>query len=78
MDKFYLVKEEELIDLIANYYEMMMLQRDGVDNWSWYGESRKDILKENFPETTEEDLEDMDFYDCARVDLENYVLAKES
>lgn len=60
-DKFYLVEEEEeLVDLIANYYEMMMLQRDGVDNWPWYGESRKDILKENFPEATEEDLKDMD------------------
>lgn len=31
-DKFYLVEEEELVDLIANYYEMMKLQRDGVDN----------------------------------------------
>jgi hypothetical protein len=77
-DKFYLVEEEELVDLIANYYEMMMLERDGADNWEWYGESRKDILKERFPEATEKDLKDMDFYDCARVDLEKYVLAKES
>lgn len=57
---------------------MMMLERDGVDNWEWYGSSRKDIIKESFPEVTEEDLEDMDFYDCARADLEKYVLAKES
>lgn len=33
LDKFYLVEEEELIDLIATYYKMMMLERDGVDNW---------------------------------------------
>lgn len=78
LDKFYLVEEEELIDLIATYYKMMMLERDGVDNWTWYGEGRKDIIKERFPEATEEDLKDMDFYDCARADLENYVLAKES
>ena len=78
LDKFYLVKEKELVDLIATYYKMMMLERDGVDNWTWYGESRKDILKEKFLEATEEDLKDMDFYDCARTDLESYVLAKES
>lgn len=42
------------------------------------GENRKDIIKERFPDAIEGDLEDMDFYDCARADLENYVLAKES
>lgn len=78
LDKFYLVEKEELVDLIATYYKMIMLERDGVDNWTWYGESRKDIIKERFPDATEGDLEDMDFYDCARADLENYVLAKES
>lgn len=78
MDKFYLVEKEELVDLIATYYKMIMLERDGVDNWTWYGESRKDIIKERFSDATEGDLEDMDFYDCARADLENYVLAKES
>ena len=78
LDKFYLVEEEELIELIANYYEVMMLEGDGVDNWIGYGESYRDILKERFPKATEEDLEDMDFYDCARANLENYVLAKES
>lgn len=81
LDKFYLVEEEELVDLIATYYEIMMLQRDGIDNWSWHRESHRDILKERSPEATEgdlEDLEDMDFYDWVRADLENYVLAKES
>ena len=78
LDKFYLVEEKELVDLIATYYKMEMLERDGVDNWEWYGESCKNILKERFPDATEGDLEDMDFYDCARADLKDYVLAKES
>lgn len=78
LDKFYLVEEEELIELIANYYEVMMLEKDGAYGSPWYGESRRDILKERFPEATEKDLKDMDFYDCARADLENYVVAKES
>lgn len=78
MEKYYKIGESELIELLAGQVELETLNAGGVDNWEWYGESRKDILKERFPEATEEDLKDMDFYDCARADLENYVLAKES
>lgn len=77
-DKFYLVEEEELIELIANYYKVMMLERYGVDNWSGYGRSKEDIIKEIFPEATEGDLEDLDFYYCTRAELKNCVLVKKS
>lgn len=78
MEKYYKINESELIDLLASRVELEALNAGGVDNWEWYGESRRDILKERFPDATEGDLEDMDFYDCARADLENYVLVKES
>lgn len=74
MEKYYMVEENELIELLANAYEKIMLERDGVDNWTWYGEGRKDVIKERFPELDESQLEDMDFYDCARADLNDYRL----
>lgn len=73
MAKYYLVKEEELIELLANSYKMEALERDGVDNWTWYGESFSEVINEILSgKVTEESLKNAWFDDCAAVELNNY------
>lgn len=70
--KYYLVSENDLIDLLETSIWRQMLERDGVDNWTWYGESRKDIIREYFPDKTDEELKDYNFNDCAEEDIKSY------
>ena len=70
--KYYLVPEADLINLLETSIWGQMLERDGVDNWTWYGESRKDIIKEYFSDKTDEELEDYNFNDCAEEDIKSY------
>lgn len=72
MEKYYKISEKELIELLATSIEMDMLNRDGVDNWMWYGEGFNDMIKEYFPEATEEEMENLSFSNCAKTLLENY------
>jgi hypothetical protein len=48
--KQYLIDEDTLKDLltVAHYYAI--LERDGVDNWEWYMEGRRDYLLEGIRE----------------------------
>lgn len=70
--KYYLVSENDLIDLLETNIWRRMLERDGVDNWTWYGESYRNIIKEYFPNKSEEELEDYSFNDCAEEDIKSY------
>ena len=72
MEKYYKISENELIELLATSIKMDALDRDGVDNWIWYGEGFQDMIKEYFPEATEEEIENLDFHDCAKTLLTNY------
>lgn len=89
MSKQYIVDETELLDLLENYYKMTVLERDGVDNWSWYMEGKKDFLKcaikqnPKYQECNNEQIEDMiyegyGFQSLAEDELENYEVYKES
>ena len=60
-NKYYLVEENELIELIADSICFNALRDAGVDNWEWYGEAFKDIFQE-----------DQDKYDLAKDLLNNY------
>lgn len=73
MEKYYKISESELIKLLATSIEMDALEFDGVDNWSWYGESFNEIVQEYFPDKTEEELEDITFEDCAEILLADYI-----
>lgn len=73
MEKYYKISESELIELIATSIKMDALNRDGVDNWTWYGEGFQDMIKEYFPNATEEEMEDLCFYDCAKTLLSNFI-----
>lgn len=72
MGKLYIIDEKRLVDLLTKECRLEVLERDGVDNWSWYMEGRFDYLVEcGF--TKEEIYEqDIDFEDVAIKELKNY------
>lgn len=45
-----------------------MLNWDGVDNWTWYGTSYRELIKEYIPDADE----DTDFSDVATLLLKEY------
>lgn len=75
--KRYIVDEDTLKRLLEDSIELAMLNADGVDNWTWYGEGRQELIKEYFPDASEEELEDLDFEDCAEKDLEGFEVLEE-
>ena len=73
-EKKYIISEKELIHLIARNLELTQLECAGVDNWSWYGEGRREFLLEAIDgRLSEEEIdEDLDFKDVAKLDLQHY------
>ena len=68
-EKKYIVTERELLELLACQMECVMNERDGVDNWGWYGSSREEVIKEYWPDD-ELPGEHLSFYDVATAILE--------
>ena len=72
--KQYLVPERELKSLLESEMKLNMLNRDGVDNWTWYGESHDKVIEDFYPgnwdELNEEDQRDLCFSDIAAMRLE--------
>lgn len=67
---YYKISEEELLDLLADSLKLCVLDCDGVDNWEWYMEGRKDFMIENFGK-------DLDFDEAAKIDLKKCFADKE-
>ena len=44
--KQYLIDEDTLRELLYSSHKLAILERDGVDNWSWYMEGREEYLTE--------------------------------
>lgn len=42
--KQYLIDEDTLRELLHAEHTLSILERDGVDNWQWYMEGRKEYL----------------------------------
>ena len=68
--KYYKISEEELLDLLADGLKLSVLDRDGVDNWEWYMEGKKDFMIEQFGEN-------LSFEEAAQRDLEKCFSDKE-
>lgn len=64
---------DELADLIANSETFKALDRGGVDNWEWYGESLADYVAED--EKYEEFSEYIDDITSEESILRDYPLA---
>ena len=71
--KYYKISEGDLKGLLVDSLELSMLNWDGVDNWSWYGTSRHELIKEYIPNPDE----DTDFSDVATLLLKDYEVISE-
>lgn len=70
----YIVSKERLLELLKAENELNVLEGDGVDNWTWYMEGRRQYLKEG-AETygvNIDDNEDFDFEDLAELALQDF------
>ena len=58
MENKYVISESKLIDLLSSYYYADCLDADGVDNWSWYMNSKEKYLGkfESFEDKAKNDL----------------------
>jgi hypothetical protein len=73
MSKSYIVSEERLLELLKAEATLCCLEWDGVDNWTWYMESRRRFIADALEITEEEVREnDIDFIDVARADLADF------
>lgn len=70
----YIVSKERLLELLKAENELNVLEGDGVDNWTWYMEGRRQYLEEGAEMygVNIDDNEDFDFEDLAELDLQNF------
>ena len=65
------IEESKLIGLIARSEELRALDNGGVDNWSYWEESRNQFIKEKIEKYNLD--ENADFYDIAKARLGCYI-----
>ena len=70
----YIVSKERLLELLKAENELNVLKGDGVDNWTWYMEGRRQYLKEGAEiyGVNIDDNEDFDFEDLAELALQDF------
>lgn len=75
--RYYLINEKRLKELLVAEMKLIELERDGVDDWEWYGEGRENYLKELATGYELEYNEELEYEDIAEKDLENFEFYKE-
>ncbi len=70
----YIVSKERLLELLKAENELNVLEGDGVDNWTWYMEGRRQYLKEGAEMygVNIDENEDFDFEDLAELNLQDF------
>lgn len=70
----YIVSKERLLELLKAEDKLNVLEGDGVDNWTWYMEGRRQYLKEGAEMygINIDDNEDFDFEDLAELALQDF------
>ena len=70
----YIISKERLLELLKAENELNVLEGDGVDNWTWYMEGRRQYLKEGAEiyGVNIDDNEDFDFDDLAELALQDF------
>ena len=70
----YIISKERLLELLKAEDELNVLERDGVDNWTWYMEGRRQYLKEGAEiyGVNIDENEDFDFEDLAELALQDF------
>lgn len=70
----YIISKERLLELLKAESVLNVLEGDGVDNWSWYMEGRRQYLEkgaEMYGVNIDEN-EDFDFDDLAELALQDF------
>ena len=70
----YIISKERLLGLLKAESVLNVLEGDGVDNWTWYMEGRRQYLKEGAEiyGVNIDDNEDFDFEDLAELALQDF------
>ena len=70
----YIVSKERLLELLKAEDKLNVLEGDGVDNWTWYMEGRRQYLKEGAEiyGVNIDDNEDFDFENLAELALQDF------
>lgn len=70
----YIISKERLLELLKAEDELNVLERDGVDNWTWYMEGRRQYLKEGAEiyGVNIDENEDFNFEDLAELALQDF------
>lgn len=70
----YIISKERLLELLKAENELNVLEGDGVDNWTWYMEGRRQYLKEGAEiyGVNIDNNEDFDFEDLAELALQDF------
>lgn len=72
-EKYYKISESDLRELIKSDLKLWVLERDGVDNWTWYMYGLTDFLAESLNKTEDEVLEHgYEIDDLVEETLQNY------
>lgn len=66
-EKYYYVSESILRHLLNCEARYTILERDGVDNWTWYMEGARDYFKE-----AGLDYDSSDFEDLINLEIQNF------
>lgn len=73
MSKHYIVPEERLLELLETEARYQCLEKDGVDNWTWYMEGRESFIADALEIDKEEVLRwDYGFNDVAEAALADF------
>ena len=83
--KQYIIDEGTLLKLFSKAIELEYLNSIGVDNWSYYGESRKEYIQEELSCFLDEPISikeiserDINFYDVAKYHIKKFKEYKEN
>lgn len=74
MARQFIVGEDDLREMLIALMRDTMCQRDGVDNWSWYGQSFNETIQDFYPtQLTVDEIEDKEigFEECADAIIKN-------
>lgn len=70
----YIVSKERLLELLKAEDKLNVLEGDGVDNWTWYMEGRRQYLEEGAEMygVNIDENEDFSFDDLAELALQDF------
>lgn len=75
----YILTEGQLLSLLEDGLVLQCLNVDGVDNWSWYMESKNSIIAEILEIPIEEAIKNnLTFRDAAKKEINQYSKIEET